>query len=64
MTERTYLFRFKSPGLSTQPVTAASAEIQGDHIVLLDSHGKLVALFSMDIVESWSVIGIPQANHG
>ena len=65
MTDKTYVVRFKTPELSTQPVNAASAEIQGDHVVLRDSQGKLVALFSMDIVESWSVIGNFQTDdHG
>ena len=42
---------FQNFRVSTEPVTAARArEIHGDHIVLLDSNGKLVALFSMDIV--------------
>jgi hypothetical protein len=54
MTDKTYVVRFKTSALSTEPVTAARAEIHGDHIVLLDSNGKLVALFSMDILESWS----------
>jgi len=63
MTEKTYVVRFKTPGLSIQPVTAASAEIHDEHIVLLDSQGKLVARFSLDIIESWSVMGIPQADH-
>jgi hypothetical protein len=35
-------------------VTAASAEIHGEHLVLLDSTGKLAALFLLEIVESWS----------
>jgi hypothetical protein len=30
--------------------------MQGDHVVFLDSHGKLVALFLMEAVESWSEI--------
>jgi hypothetical protein len=38
---------------------AASAEFHGEHIALLNSRGKLVALFLMEIVESWSVLGQP-----
>jgi hypothetical protein len=54
MTDRAYVVRFKPPDLSTQTVTAMSAEIHGDHVVLLNSEGKLAALFLAEIVESWS----------
>ena len=53
---KTYIVRFKNPAISTQPVVASRAEIQGDHIVMLDAEGRLVALFWMSIVESWSEI--------
>lgn len=56
MTQKTYLVRFKNPSISIQPVVASRAEIQGEHIVMLDSEGRLVALFWMAIVESWSEI--------
>jgi hypothetical protein len=56
MVDKTYLIRFKHPGLSSQPVTAASAEIHAEHIALLDSKGKLAALFLMEAVESWSEV--------
>jgi hypothetical protein len=53
---KTYIVRFKNPAISTQPVLASRAEIQGDHVVMHDSEGRLVALFWMTIVESWSEI--------
>jgi hypothetical protein len=56
MADKTYLVRFKNPAISTQPLVAYRAEIQGDHIVMFDSQGRLVALFSMAIIESWSEI--------
>jgi hypothetical protein len=56
MGDKTYLVRFKNPAISTQPLVAYRAEIQGDHIVMFDSNGRLVALFWMAIVESWSEI--------
>jgi hypothetical protein len=56
MASKTYLVRFKNPAISIQPVIASRAEIQGDHIVMHDSEGRLVALFWMPIVESWSEI--------
>ena len=54
MTERTFLVRLKPRELSVQPVIAVRAEIQAEHIVLLDSTGKLAALFLMEVVESWT----------
>ncbi len=35
-------------------VIAATAEIHGEHLVLLNSHGQLAALFVLDMVESWN----------
>jgi hypothetical protein len=54
MTDKAYLIRFRHPELSIQSVIAASAEIHGEHIALLDSKGKLAALFLTEVVESWS----------
>jgi hypothetical protein len=56
MADKTYLVRFKNPSISTQPLVANRAEIQGDHIVMFDSDGRLIALFWLAIVESWSEI--------
>jgi hypothetical protein len=44
MSDKAYLIRFQHPELSIQSVIAASAEINGEHIALLDSKGKLAAL--------------------
>ena len=54
--DKAYVIRFKPAGLGTQFVTAASVEIHDEHIVLMDSRGKLAALFMTEIVESWSEI--------
>jgi hypothetical protein len=62
MTEKAYVVRFKRSELSTLSVTATSAEIQGDHVVLLNSKGKLAALFLMDLVESLSEFQIHSAD--
>lgn len=58
MTDRTFIVRFKPRQLSTQPVIAVDAEIHAEHIVLLDSTGKLAALFLMEVVESWTELPI------
>lgn len=56
MEDKAFLVKFKSPELATRTVIAASAEIQGDHLVLLDSKGVLAALFLLDMIESWTVL--------
>lgn len=57
MTDKTYLVRLKPRELGLHVVVAASAEIHGKHIVLLDSDGKLAALFLLEIVEYWTERG-------
>jgi hypothetical protein len=37
-------------------VLAVRAEIQGEHLVLLNSEGKLAAIFLLEVVESWSEV--------
>lgn len=54
MSDKEFLIRFKHPELSIQSVIASSAEIHGEHIALLNSKGKLTALFLTEVVESWS----------
>jgi hypothetical protein len=54
MSDKAYLIRFKHPALGIQSVIAASAEIHGEHIALLNSKGKLTALFLTEVVESSS----------
>jgi hypothetical protein len=58
MADRTFLIRFRSPELSTQHVIAYVAQVQGDHLVLFNAQGKLAALFSLDIVESWHEVEV------
>jgi hypothetical protein len=57
--DKAYVIRFKHPQLSIQPVAAASAEIHGEHIALLNSKGKLAALFLTEAVESCSESPLP-----
>jgi hypothetical protein len=59
MTDKAYLVRFKPREIGLQIVIAARAEIHGEHIALLDSKGKVAALFMVEMVESWSVLGNP-----
>jgi hypothetical protein len=54
MGDKRYLVKFKtSTGLGSQVFVAETAEIQDDHLVLLNSDGNLVALFLFEVVESW-----------
>jgi hypothetical protein len=53
---KSYLVRFKCSKLPPQPVTAASVQIHGEHLVFLRSDGSLAALFVLEIVESWSEV--------
>jgi hypothetical protein len=53
------LLRFKPSDLSIELVVASSAEVHGEHLIFLDSDGRLAALCVLDTVESWSVIDLP-----
>jgi hypothetical protein len=54
--DKTYLVQIKAPSFALQHVTAVSGEMYGEHLVFLNSDGKLAALFLMEIVESWNVL--------
>jgi hypothetical protein len=56
MNEVVYLIRFKPAAIGPQTMVAATAEIHGEHLVLLNAEGQINALFLMDTVESWSEI--------
>jgi hypothetical protein len=57
MTDKACLVRFKPREIGLQIVIAARAEFHGEYIALIDSRGNLAALFLMETVESWSVLG-------
>jgi hypothetical protein len=56
MADKTHLLCLKAPRLDIQHVIASSVEIHGEHLALLNSNGKLVALFCMKGVQSWNVL--------
>jgi hypothetical protein len=56
MSEKTYMLRFKTPELSMRAVIASTAEIHGEHLVLLNSQGQLAALFVLEMIESWNEV--------
>jgi hypothetical protein len=56
MPDKTFLVRMKAPSGALQHVRAVTAEFYGEHLMFLDSEGKVAALFLMEIVESWNEI--------
>lgn len=56
MPDKTHLVRMRAPSGALQHVRAATIECHGEHLVFLNSDGKLAALFLMEMVESWNVI--------
>jgi hypothetical protein len=54
--ERELLVRFLPFGMKPQKFAASSAEYIGEHLILKNSQGKLVAMVLSDIVESWSEV--------
>jgi hypothetical protein len=56
MADRTYLVRLKSPSQAVEQVVASKVQIRGDHLVFVDSTGELVAIFLMDLIQSWKVM--------
>jgi hypothetical protein len=54
MPNKIFLVRLRSNTI--QLVRAITVEIHGDHLVLLTAKGKLAAVFSLDVVESWNAI--------
>jgi hypothetical protein len=57
MVDKTFLIRFKlATYLSPRPVLAAKAEVQGEHLILLNSQNRLAAMFLLELVDSWSEV--------
>jgi hypothetical protein len=55
MKGKVYLVHLKDQ-LGVRSVFAARVEITGEHLVFLNPHGELAALFLLDLVESWNEI--------
>lgn len=52
------MVRFKPPEISAQYMTAASAKVDGESLIFLNSTGEPVAIFQLENVESWTVINL------
>ena len=56
MVDRSYFVTMRPPSHAIQQVFAATAEVRGNHLVLVDATNNLAALFPLDLVVSWSVV--------
>jgi hypothetical protein len=53
MCDRTFVVKRKTGGADFFCISANRTEIHDEHLILLNSRGKLAALFLMQAVESW-----------
>jgi hypothetical protein len=51
---RTFIVRMKHRVAGVYSVVAERMEIHDEHLVLLQSNGRLAGLFHMKAIESWS----------
>jgi hypothetical protein len=56
MPDKTFRVLLNPPSGAIQHVSASRFEIQGEHLVFVDSEGRLAALFLLEIVETWNEI--------
>jgi hypothetical protein len=56
MVDQTYLVTLRPSSRAIQEVFAATAEVRGNHLVLVDAKGNFAALFLLELVETWSVL--------
>ncbi len=61
MSDITYLVEFRTPDLGAECVTASQVEVRGEHLLLLDSDGRLAAVYMLENVKSWSEVP-PEVN--
>jgi hypothetical protein len=55
-TDYGFVVRIRSPKQILHYVVASTAEIQGEHLIFVNSKGKLIASFMLDAVCSWNVL--------
>jgi hypothetical protein len=56
MPHTTFLIEFRAPDLGALCVSAARAEVRGDHLLLLNSDGQLAEAFMLEDVKGWSEV--------
>jgi hypothetical protein len=64
VSDTTFLVRLRPPPSAIQQVVASTVRIQGDHLIFCDSEGKLVAMFMMEIIQSYSEISTLDSAQG
>jgi hypothetical protein len=61
MVDTKFLIEFRTPDLGALCVSAARAEVRGDHLLLLNSDGQLAEVFMLENIKSWSEVS-PEVN--
>jgi hypothetical protein len=56
MADKTYVVQFKRPNPVLHLVAASTVEIEDEHLVFLNSNGKVAALFLRELVGSLSAL--------
>jgi hypothetical protein len=56
MPDTMFLIEFRAPDLGALCLTAARAEVRGNHLLLLNSGGQLAEAFMLEYVKSWSEV--------
>jgi hypothetical protein len=54
MAGKTFVVRLKPPQRDVYLVIAERAEVHAEHLIFLNTRGKLLALILLEIVESWT----------
>jgi hypothetical protein len=49
-------YRVRLTTRTVQHVVASTVQLYGDHLVFVNSHGQLTALFLKDLVRSWNML--------
>jgi hypothetical protein len=63
MVDHSYRVRLKTQ--TVHHVIASTGQLYGDHLVFVNSHGQLVALFLNNVVRSWNMLpNLLPDNHG
>jgi hypothetical protein len=56
MPDTMFLIEFRAPDLGALCVSAARAEVRGDHLLLLKKDDQLAEVFMLEDIKSWSEV--------
>ena len=51
-----HIYRVRLKTQTVHHIIASTVELQGDHLVFVNSKGQLTALFLKSVVQSWSML--------